>query len=408
MQAMGFESFERIFGGVCAPEGFLASGVSCGIKGDGLLDLALVYSEKTAAAAGVFTTNSMKAAPVVFSSERLSRGAARAVVVNSGIANSMTGRRGARDAEVMAAAVESALDIPEGQALVASTGRIGEYLPMEKIERGIQAAVEDLNPGGNTDAVKAIMTTDTYPKELAAEMEIGGRVVRLGAMAKGSGMIHPNMATMIAVITTDIDIDVETMSNWLGRAVEWSFNRISVDGDMSTNDTVFMMANGAAFPGGYEMSGEEADLFFETLCWLTGSLAVALVKDGEGATKLVRVVVNGALDDAEAVLVARAIGNSNLVKCAFHGGLPAWGRIAAAVGSSGVPVSTENFSVVIGEIEVFSHGVILEFDAAEVESAVNRDEVEITVDIGRGGGSAYFMTTDLSPEYVEFNAEDKS
>jgi len=405
MQTMGFE---RILGGVCAPEGFLASGVSCGIKGDGLLDLALVYSEKPAAAAGVFTTSSMKAAPVVLTGERLSRGVARAVVINSGIANSMTGVRGIRDAETMAETVESALDIHEGQALVASTGLIGEYLPMEKIERGILAAAEDLNPGGNTDAVKAIMTTDTYPKELAAEMEIGGRVVRLGSMAKGTGMIHPNMATMIAVITTDIDIDVETMSNWLGRAVEWSFNRISVDGDMSTNDTVLMMANGAAFPGGYEMSVEEADLFFETLCWLTGSMAVALVKDGEGATRLVRIVVNGALEDAEAVRVARAIGNSSLVKCALHGGLPAWGRIAAAVGSSGVPVSAENFSVVIGESEVFSHGEILAFDAAEVERAANRDEVEITVDIGRGGGSAYFVTTDLSPEYVEFNSQDKS
>lgn len=400
--------FERILGGVCAPEGFLASGVSCGIKGDGLLDLALVYSEKPSAAAGVSTTNSMKAAPVVLSSERLSRGVARAVVVNSGIANSMTGTRGARDAETMAAVVESALDIPGGQALVASTGLIGEYLPMEKIERGIRAAAEDLNPGGNTDAAKAIMTTDTYPKELAAEMEIGGRVVRVGAMAKGAGMIHPNMATMISVITTDLDLDVGTMRNWLGRAVEWSFNRISVDGDMSTNDTVFMMANGAAFPGGYEMSMEEADLFFKTLCWLTGSMAVALVKDGEGMTRMVRIVVNGALDDSEAVLVARAIGNSNLLKCAFYGGLPAWGRIAAAVGSVGVPVSAENLSVAIGESEVFSHGEILMFDAGEVESAVNRDEVEITVDLGQGGGSSYFMTTDLSPEYIELNASDKS
>ncbi|MBU4489587.1 MAG: bifunctional glutamate N-acetyltransferase/amino-acid acetyltransferase ArgJ [Actinobacteria bacterium] len=405
MQAMGFE---RILGGVCAPEGFLASGVSCGIKEEGGLDLALVYSEKPAAATGVFTTNSMKSPAVVLSRERLLGGAARAVVVNSGNANSMTGARGVDDAAAMAAAVEDALEIPAGQALVASTGRIGEYLPIKRVVSGIRAAVEDLNPGGNTDATKAIMTTDTYPKELAAKMEIGGKVVRVGAMAKGSGMIHPNLATMISVITTDLDIGVDTMRDWLGKAVEWSFNRISVDGDMSTCDTVFMMANGAVFPGGYKMTEEEAGLFFKTLCWLTGNLAVALVKDGEGATKLLRVVVNGAGDDTEAVLVARAIGNSSLVKCAFHGGLPAWGRIAAAVGSAGVPVSAEKLSVAIGESEVFSGGEMVEFDPGELGLVVNRDEVEITVDLGQGSGSAYFMTCDLSPEYVEFNAGDKS
>lgn len=405
METMGFE---RILGGVCAPDGFLASGVACGIKGDGSLDLALVYSDKPAAATGVFTTSSMKAAPVVLSRERLSGGVARAVVVNSGVANSMTGARGMRDAEAMASEVESALDIPVGQVLVASTGPIGEYLPMEKIRSGIRAAAADLNPGGNTDAAKAIMTTDSYPKELAAEMEIGGKVVRVGAMAKGSGMIHPNMATMISVITTDADLDVATMSDWLGKAVEWSFNRISVDGDMSTNDVVLMMANGAAFQGGYEMTEKEAGLFFENLCWLTGNMALALVKDGEGATRMVRVVVNGALDDYEAVQVARSIGNSNLLKCALYGGLPAWGRIAAAVGNAGVPVGPESLTVAIGENETFSRGEIVEFDAKEVESAVNRDEVEITVDLGRGRGSAYFMSTDLSPEYVEFNAGEKS
>lgn len=405
MQAM---EFDRILGGVCAPEGFLASGVSCGIKKDGGLDLAMVYSEKPAVATGVFTTNELKSAPVILSRKRLLQGSARAVVVNSGNSNSLTGARGMEDAAAMASAVEDALEIAEGQALVASTGVIGEHLPIQKVEKGIRMAAEELNPGGNTDAAKAMMTTDTYPKELAVEMEIGGKVVRVGGMAKGSGMINPNLATMIAVITTDLDLQVETMRDWLGRAVEWSFNRISVDGDMSTSDTVFMMANGAAFPEGYSLTDEEAALFFRTLCWLTGNLALALVKDGEGATRLLKVVVNGAGDDGVAVRVARAIGNSNLVKCAFYGGLPGWGRIAAAAGSAGVPLQADTFSVFIGEHEVISGGETVENDPADLDGIINRDEVEITVDLGMGDGSAYFVTCDLSPSYVEFNASEKS
>ena len=405
MRGMGFE---RILGGVCAPEGFLASAVSCGIKGKGELDLALLYSELPSVAAGLFTTNELKAAPVIYSQRCLEGKAARAVVINSGNANSMTGSRGLADAESMSAAVEKNLAVPSGQVLVASTGPIGEFLPMDKVTKGIEQAVSELSPGGNTDAAKGIMTTDTYPKELAVEMEIAGKVVRMGAMAKGAGMIHPNMATMIAVITTDAELDADVMQDWLEKAVEWSFNRISVDGDQSTNDTVFMLANGAAFPEGHSLNKEEGELFFKALCWLTGNLAMALVKDGEGATKFLRIVVNDARDDREAVMVARSIANSNLVKCSFYGEVPNWGRIASAAGSAGVPLDPGKIEIFLGEHKVASGGEPTAVDTGKLAKLMKRDEVEITLELGLGSGSAYFLTTDLSAEYVKMNASEKT
>lgn len=405
MQAMGFD---RVLGGVCAPGGFQASGVACGIKDEGVPDLALIYSELPATAAGVFTTNALPAAPVVLSRDVISAAVARAVVLSSGCANALTGRKGFEDAVAMAVMVEEALSLAGGQALVASTGVIGDFLPMKQVKKGIEQAVAELSTGGNTDAAKAIVTTDTYPKELAVEMEISGEVVRLGAIAKGSGMIHPNMATMLCVITTDLPLPGPQMQDWLEKAVEWSFNRISVDGDQSTNDTVFMLANGAAFPDGHELSREEAQLFFRALCWLTGNLAMALVKDGEGASKLLRLVVNGARDDLEAVQVARAIANSNLVKCSFYGGMPGYGRIAAAAGSVGVPLDESKLSIYIGEHKVVSEGVATDHDPDDLDRILKRDEVEITLELGLGAGSAYFLTTDMTTEYVEINAGSKT
>lgn len=405
MQAMGID---RVLGGVCAPEAFLAAGVSCGIKEDARPDLALVYSELPAIAAGVFTSNTLRAAPVVVASERVTRRLVRAIVVNSGNANSMTGDRGLDDALTMAKVVEESLSIPEGQALVASTGPIGEYLPMDRVRRGIEQAAGELSSGGNTDAAKAIMTTDTYPKELAVEMEISGKTVRLGAMAKGSGMMHPHLATMIVVITTDMSIDPDLMQRWLEQAVEWSFNRISVDGDQSTNDAVLMLANGAAFPDGYSMDREEAELYFGALCWLTANLAMSLVKDGEGTSRLLRVVVNGAPGDREAVEVARAIANSNLVKCAFYGGMPSWGRVAAAVGNAGVALDPGKVDIFLGDHQVASKGGPMEHNVKELEAYLTREEIEITVDLGAGDGSAYFLTTDMTKEYVEFNSSAKT
>jgi len=405
MNGMGFD---RILGGVCAPQGFLAAGVACGIKEDGQPDLAFVYSEYPAAAAAVFTTNGLKAAPVVLSQQRIAGGSAQAVVVSSGNANAMTGRQGTADALAMTEAVEKALGIAQGEALVASTGPIGEFLPMEKVEEGIVQAAAEMSTGGNTDAAKAIMTTDSYPKELALEMEIGGKNVRIGAMAKGAGMIHPNMATMISVITTDVPMEAEVMQHLLEQAVEWSFNRISVDGDQSTNDTVIMLANGAALEGDYGMTREEALLFFQALCWLTAHLAMALVKDGEGATKLIRVVVNGARNDEEAVLVARAIANSNLVKCSFFGAKPDWGRIAAAIGSSGVSLEPGKIAIFLGEHKVVFKGEPVSYELVDLTRILDREEVEVTVDLGLSDGSAYFLTCDLTTEYVQFNAGENS
>lgn len=405
MNGMGFD---RILGGVCAPQGFLAAGVACGIKENGQPDLAFVYSEYPAAAAAVFTTNGLKAAPVVLSQQRIAGGSAQAVVVSSGNANAMTGRQGTADALAMTEAVEKALGIAQGEALVASTGSIGEFLPMEKVEEGIVQAAAEMSTGGNTDAAKAIMTTDSYPKELALEMEIGGKSVRIGAMAKGAGMIHPNMATMISVITTDVPMEAEVMQHLLEQAVEWSFNRISVDGDQSTNDTVIMLANGAALEGDYGMTREEALLFFQALCWLTAHLAMALVKDGEGATKLIRVVVNGARNDEEAVLVARAIANSNLVKCSFFGAKPDWGRIAAAIGSSGVSLEPGKIAIFLGEHKVVFKGEPVSYELVDLTRILDREEVEVTVDLGLSDGSAYFLTCDLTTEYVQFNAGENS
>ena len=405
MNGMGFD---RILGGVCAPQGFLAAGVACGIKEDGQPDLAFVYSEYPAAAAAVFTTNGLKAAPVVLSQQRIAGGSAQAVVVSSGNANAMTGRQGTADALAMTEAVEKALGIAQGEVLVASTGSIGEFLPMEKVEEGIVQAAAEMSTGGNTDAAKAIMTTDSYPKELALEMEIGGKNVRIGAMAKGAGMIHPNMATMISVITTDVPMEAEVMQHLLEQAVEWSFNRISVDGDQSTNDTVIMLANGVALEGDYGMTREEALLFFQALCWLTAHLAMALVKDGEGATKLIRVVVNGARNDEEAVLVARAIANSNLVKCSFFGAKPDWGRIAAAIGSSGVSLEPGKIAIFLGEHKVVFKGEPVSYELVDLTRILDREEVEVTVDLGLSDGSAYFLTCDLTTEYVQFNAGENS
>lgn len=405
MNAMGFD---RILGGVCAPMGFLASGVACGIKEEGRHDLALVYSDQPAFAAGVFTTNELKAAPVLLTKNLLAAGQAQAIVINSGCANAMTGEQGMADALEMTKAAERALSLGSGQAVVGSTGHICELLPMDKVTAGIEQAAGELSPGGNTDAAKAIMTTDTYPKELAAEMEIGGKIVRIGAMAKGSGMIHPHMATMLAVITTDIELPHDMMQDWLTSAVEWSFNRISVDGDQSTNDMVLMLANGAAFPEGHVLTAEEADLFYRALCWLTGNLAMSLVKDGEGATKLIRIVVNGMVDDADAVRVARAIANSSLVKCSFNGEELNVGRIAAAAGSAGVELDPSRFTAFIGEHKVAEEGREVHYDPDDLARILKRDEVELTVNLGLGYGSAYFLTCDLSTAYVEFNAGERS
>ena len=386
-----------IEGGVTAPQGFVAGAMACGIKPSGKPDLALVASRTTAAVAGVFTTNRVKAAPVILSQQRAAAGRARAVIVNSGNANACTGEEGQRAAERMAAATARRLDLAADEVLVLSTGVIGVPLPVEKIEAALPALVP--SPDGGDAAAQAIMTTDTRPKTAAVEVAIDCSTVRIGGMAKGAGMIHPNMATMLAVITTDAAIAPADLQRHLGAAARHSFNRIDVDGDTSTNDSVVLLANGAS---GTTLPGE---LFAEALTQVCVSLARQIAADGEGATKLLEVTVTGAarLEDAEKA--ARAITRSTLVKAAMYGNDPNWGRILCAAGYSGAVFDPTGARLVVQGIPLFAHGVPLPFDAQAASAALRAPEVAVHLDLGSGDQSATAWGCDLSPEYVRFNAE---
>jgi glutamate N-acetyltransferase/amino-acid N-acetyltransferase len=386
-----------IDGGVTAPQGFVAGAMACGIKPSGKPDLALVASLRPAAVAGVFTTNWVKAAPVILSQQRAAAGRARAVIVNSGNANACTGEEGMRAAERMAAAAARRLDVAADEVLVLSTGVIGVPLPVEKIEAALPALTP--SPDGGDAAAQAIMTTDTRPKTAAVEVAIDGAMVRLGGMAKGAGMIHPNMATMLAVITSDAAIAPADLQRHLSAAARRSFNRIDVDGDTSTNDSVVLLANGAS---GTTLPGE---VFAEALTQVCVSLARQIAADGEGATKLLEVTVTGAgrLEDAETA--ARAITRSTLVKAAMYGNDPNWGRILCAAGYSGAVFDPAGARLVVQGIPLFAHGVPLPFDALAASAALRAPEVAVHLDLGSGNESATAWGCDLSPEYVRFNAE---
>jgi glutamate N-acetyltransferase/amino-acid N-acetyltransferase len=386
-----------IDGGVTAAQGFVAGAMACGIKPSGRPDLALVASLRPAAVAGVFTTNRVKAAPVILSQQRAAAGRARAVIVNSGNANACTGEEGQRAAERMAAAAARRLELAADEVLVLSTGVIGVPLPVEKIEAALPALVP--SPDGGDAAAQAIMTTDTRPKTAAVELAIDGSPVRIGGMAKGAGMIHPNMATMLAVITTDAAIAPADLQRHLSAAARRSFNRIDVDGDTSTNDSVVLLANGAS---GTTLPGE---LFAEALTQVCVSLARQIAADGEGATKLLEVTVTGAarLEDAEKA--ARAITRSTLVKAAMYGNDPNWGRILCAAGYSGAAFDPAGARLTVQGIPLFAHGVPLPFDAQAASAALRAPEVAVHLDLGSGDESATAWGCDLSPEYVRFNAE---
>ena len=401
-------SFEEIPGGVCAPQGFKASGVACGIKGEGELDLAVVLSEKPAAVAGVFTTNRVKAAPVIITQERVKKGHAQAVVINSGIANVVTGGKGMEDAKAMTAAVAGNVGLDNEGVLVCSTGITGKFLPMEKVIEGIDEICQSIDSKGNLEAAKAIMTTDSVPKESATEINLGPGKVRIGGMAKGAGMIHPRLATMLSVVTTDAMFNPVQLTVWLSAAAEWSFNRISVDGETSTNDTVLLLANGAAWEGEPELSQEDEGLFFEGLCWVLANLAMSIVEDGEGTTKVVKVVVKGALTDADAVAMARSVANSNLVKCMLFGEQLVWGRLVQAAGASGAEIAIEKLSLSVGEELILKEGRLLSFDANRVDEYMKRDSLEIQFDLGIGDGSGYILGTDLTYDYVKLNAKKET
>ena len=348
------EPTSSIRGDAASPSGFRAAGIHCGVKRE-KPDLALLVSEVPASAAGVFTTNKVKAAPVRYTQRAIAGGYARAVVVNSGNANACTGKRGLSDAGEMARITAGALGLETPLVLVASTGVIGVPLPMDAIRAGIPRAAMELSSDGTT-AARAILTTDSFPKTAAARAEIDGVEVTIGGMAKGAGMIHPNMATTLCFLTTDASVPPAVLRGALKRAVAGTFNAITVDGDTSTNDTVLLLANGRA--GGPPITnGGSLERFVLLLTEVAGELARMVVRDGEGATKLVEIAVEGAASDLEARQAAMTVANSLLVKTALHGGEPNWGRILAALGRSGVEMSEETTDVSFGDLAIVRGGL---------------------------------------------------
>lgn len=392
--------FTKTRGGVTAPAGFKAAGISCGIK-QRKNDLALIHSGIPCLAAGVFTTNCVKAAPVTLTSQRVARGKAQAVIINSGNANCCTGTKGMADAIEMAELTASALDISPSQTLVCSTGGIGKSLPMDCIREGIPKAVKKLSRGPG-DAAEAILTTDLASKQVAVRLNVGGKTVTIGAMAKGSGMIQPNMATMLAFITTDANTGLPFMRKALRRAVNESFNIISVDGDMSTNDTVLLMANGLA--GNRKITASYSGAKFqEALTYVCRELARKIVLDGEGATKFVSVLVKEAPSRMAANAVARKIANSPLVKTAIYGQNPNWGRIMSSIGSAGVSLRQENVSVFINKLQVVKNGAKANFSPARARNEMKKKEISVTASLGAGEVSAEIWTCDFSHAYVDIN-----
>jgi len=393
-------------GGVTGPRGFAAAGLSCGLKKDGAPDLALVFSESPAIAAGVFTTNKVKAAPVIVSREHLAAEYARAVVINSGNANACLGEQGLQDARAVAAKTAGLLQISPEEVLLGSTGVIGVPLLVGKILDALPALVNSLSPSGGA-AARAIMTTDTRPKEWGRRLELGGGEVRIGGMAKGSGMINPKMATLLAVITTDARVERELLREALREVNALTFNRITVDGDTSTNDTVFLLANGRA-DAPPVTRGRNLDEFKAALYDVAAELAKMLVQDGEGATKFITVRVTGAATEEEAEVAARAVANSNLVKTAFFGEDANWGRILAAVGYSGIDFSPETTEISLGGLTVFKEGKGLEFSEEEAARILKAPEVEVVINLHRGAAEAGIWTCDLSYDYVRINASYRS
>jgi glutamate N-acetyltransferase/amino-acid N-acetyltransferase len=396
-------AFAAVDGGVTAPQGFRAAGVLCGIKAKGL-DLALIASDAPASAAGVFTTNKAPAAPIVVSREQLDRsgGRAVAVVVNSGCANACTGADGIADAWDMVQRASDALRCEPRQVLVASTGVIGVKLDMAKVDAGIASAAGQLSRLGGPLAARAIMTTDPFPKETAVEVTSPRGTFRVGGIAKGSGMIEPMMATMLGFVTIDAAVEPAVLHHALKEAVDDTFNAISVDGECSTNDCVFVLANGES---GVRLDADHA-LLVEALRAVCEPLAVGIVRGGEGATKLITIRVTGAASRDDARRTARTIANSPLVKTAIHGGDPNWGRLVAAAGRSGAAFALERAAVRIGPVELFSDGAPHDERAPEAAAYLRGNEIEVEVDLGTGGaGAARMWTCDLSAEYVRINAD---
>jgi glutamate N-acetyltransferase/amino-acid N-acetyltransferase len=398
-----------IEGGVCKPKGFKAGAIACGIKNPAVerLDLTLIYSEFPTVGAAVYTQNQVCAAPVRLSSSYLKSAEPRAIIANSGNANACTGPQGLINARTMTAATAKALGLKQREVQVCSTGIIGVPLPIDRIEPRIPELVAALGSDGGV-AARAIMTSDTRPKEIAVQVKIGDVKVMIGAIAKGAGMINPHMATMLCFITTDAAISKAEIVAATKEAVDLSFNRITVDGDMSTNDTVIVMANGQAGNKTITRGGEGSAEFREALTEVMLELAKRIVSDGERVTKLVEVQVRGAASNMDAERVARAVANSKLVKCSWNGNDPNWGRILHAVGYSGARVKEEMVNIHLNGVIVTQNGLSAGTDGEKLIAAVSGSEFTVGIDLNLGKGAFTIYTSDLSPEYVDFNRTEYS
>ena len=391
--------------GVTFAKGFTAAGVKAGIKKSGNLDVAVIYTKTQAVVAGTFTQNKVAAAPVYVSKEVVATGTAHAIVANAGCANACTGQQGLDDAHKMAQIAADELGVNADDVIVGSTGVIGVNLPMDKLEAGIKDAVANLSADGSDNAGRAIITTDTHSKSVTCEFELSGKTVRMGAIAKGSGMIRPNMATMLCYITTDIAIDQALLQKAVSGCVEKSFNMISVDGDMSTNDMVIVLANGEA--NNAKITEENADyqIFFDNLMMLCTELAKQIAADGEGASKFLTINVKGAKSFADAKTVGMAIANSPLVKTAFFGEDPNWGRVICAVGYSGADMVPEKTVVKFGGITIFANGTGATYDEKALAHVMKQKDIVIDIELNMGQEDATVWSCDLSYEYVKINGE---
>jgi glutamate N-acetyltransferase/amino-acid N-acetyltransferase len=385
--------------------GFLANGVSVGIKKDDQKDLGLIYSTVPAKVAAVFTKNTFKAAPLLIDEERVKKGMAQAIITNSGCANAATGREGTRDALIVSDALAKHLKIREELILLSSTGVIGKRLPVKKIESGIPKLVKGLNEQGIEDAEAAMMTTDKYPKIAIRRGVIGAKDVTICGIAKGAGMIEPNMATLLTYIMTDAFIDSKALNTVFHQAINGTFNSISVDGCMSTNDMAIIMANGLAGNNPLEKVQARLQHFRDMLTDVLMELCHAVVKDGEGATKFISIMVKGSKSKSDARAAAYSIANSNLVKTAFFGEDPNWGRIIAALGASGIVMEKERVSLNMGNMTVFAQNSPVEANIGKLMDVFKKHRIDIVVDLGAGDKSYTVYTSDLSYDYVKINAE---
>jgi glutamate N-acetyltransferase/amino-acid N-acetyltransferase len=400
---------------VTFPRGFRAGTAACGIKafttGASSIptgqrdDLCVVHSERGCDTGGVFTTNRVKSASVVIDQLHLQHNRVQALAINSGNANACTGAQGFKDALLMAKLTADRLDLDPDQVLVSSTGVIGRYLPMDAIKAGIAQACGNLSGDGGNAAARAIMTTDTQPKTASLEIQIGGSTIRIGGMCKGSGMIHPNMATLLAYITMDAAVEPGLMAKLVKPVADRSFNQVTVDGDSSTNDTFLLLANGAAGNEPIRAGSEEAAQLEAAVLEVARGLARGIARDGEGATKLITVRVSDAVSDEEARAAARAVASSSLVKTAVHGGDPNWGRIVCALGYSGAELALDKLHLSVGGLVVFERGAGVDVDLAAVRSAFEQPEIEIVATLGLADGRAEAWGCDLSEEYVRINAD---